>query len=83
MSTNLPRLKSKLIEIAIEKIAELRPDAVLVIDGDGVLLDILAQKILGINRFLVSNDVAKNPPETIEDAVKLRDEFRLCCQLNS
>ena len=80
MSTNLLRLKSETpIEIAIEKITELRPDAVLVIDSDGVFAGYLSAEDFREmkSRFLVSDDVAKNPPETIEDAVKLRDEFRL------
>ena len=29
------------------------------------------------SRFLISQTIKKTPPETIEDAVKLRDEFRL------
>ena len=29
------------------------------------------------SRFLISDDLNKDPPQTIQDAVKLRDEFRL------
>ena len=80
MSTNLLRLKSETpIKIAIEKITELRPDAVLVIDADGVFAGYLSAEDFREmkTRFLVSDGVAKNPPKTIEEAVKLRDEFRL------
>ena len=46
MSTNLLRLKSETpIKIAIEKITELRPDAVLVIDSDGVFAGYLLSLI--------------------------------------
>ena len=80
MSTNLLRLKSETpIKIAIEKITELRPDAVLVIDSDGVFAGYLSAEDFREmkSRFLISDDVAKNLPKTIEEAVKLRDEFRL------
>ena len=80
MSTNLLRLKSETpIKIAIEKITELRPDAVLVIDSDGVFAGYLSAEDFREmkSRFLISDEVAKNLPKTIEEAVKLRDEFRL------
>ena len=80
MSTNLLRLRSDTpIEIAIEKITELRPDAVLVIDAEGVFAGFLSAEDFREmkSRFLISDGIKKDPPETIEDAVKLRDEFRL------
>ena len=80
MSTNLLRLRSDTpIEIAIEKITELRPDAVLIIDAEGVFAGYLSAEDFREmkSRFLISDGIKKDPPETIEDAVKLRDEFRL------
>ncbi len=80
MSTNILRLKSETpIEVAIEKITELRPDAVLVIDSDGVFAGYLSAEDFREmkSRFLISDDLNKDPPQTIQDAVKLRDEFRL------
>ena len=80
MSTNLLRIRSDApIEIAIEKITELKPDAVLIIDPDGVFVGYLSSEDFREmkSRFLVSDEINKNPPETIEEAVKLRDEFRI------
>ena len=80
MSTNLLRIRSDApIEIAIEKITELKPDAVLIIDPDGVFVGYLSSEDFREmkSRFLFSDEINKNPPETIEEAVKLRDEFRI------
>ena len=80
MSTNLLRIRSDApIEIAIEKITELKPDAVLIIDPDGIFVGYLSSEDFREmkSRFLISDEVNKNPPETIEEAVKLRDEFRI------
>ena len=80
MSTNLLRLRSDTpVEIAIEKITQMRPDAVLVIDVEGVFAGYLSAEDFREmkSRFLISAGIKKAPPETIEDAVKLRDEFRL------
>lgn len=78
MGTNIMRLRSDMpVGLALGKIAERAPDAVLVLDQDNRFVGYLsAEDYRSIKKQFRATMAEKFIPQTIGEAVDLRDEFR-------
>tara|TARA_B100001564_G_scaffold351500_1_gene357447 strand:+ start:323 stop:1603 length:1281 start_codon:yes stop_codon:yes gene_type:complete len=79
MLTDLFRVRVDIpISKAVREITERKPDAVLVLDKENTFVGYLsAEDFRSLKQRIVGDSVEEKQPETIGEAVELRDEFRM------